>query len=572
MMDPSIGWFQDEHKGPALDLWKDIWHQSNPTAERQPDFIPFGDEPNDGNTVVKVSTNQTNVINGKTNSNVSHNSVTNSVANGTQIQVKRVRRENPASTYNLNDNQQLIAKYLGTPWRRLRQHYEPGIIGLHQEIEDFYNYMKPTACEHQMREDVVKRITKVVTDVWPQAKVDYFGSFRTGLYLPTSDIDMVVVGKWESIPLFTLEKKLLESGIVDETTIKVLDKASVPIIKLTDLKTNVRVDISFNTSNGIKSAKLIKHFKKQFPNLPKLVLVLKQFLLQRDLKEVFTGGISSYSLILMVISFIQLHPRNDAQNLKANLGVLLLEFFELYGRCFNYYRVGIRIKDGGSYVAKSDIQKQMDPDYRPSILCIEDPLNPSNDIGKSSYGAIMVKHAFEYAFDVLHQAVGPLSATVDQNQSILGRIIRVTDEVVDYREEISRRFTLPKKNSITSLHSDDHSTSSSQCSDSSEEYSDNETESQSMHRQNSTNSSRNSPTNIQRSYYNNNNNNNKSHTYSNQMSGNQFRSSNNNNNKPQNFQQNRNHNTYPHNRYPNSNRILSQNTRKKFSSNRKDAN
>lgn len=76
--------------------------------------------------------------------------------------------------------------------------------------------------------------------------------------MPTSDIDMVVIGRWESIPLFTLEKKLLESGIVDENSVKVLDKASVPIIKLTDMKTKVRVDISFNTSNGIKSAKLIK--------------------------------------------------------------------------------------------------------------------------------------------------------------------------------------------------------------------------------------------------------------------------------------------------------------------------
>ena len=58
--------------------------------------------------------------------------------------------------------------------------------------------------------------------------------------------------------MFTLEKKLVESGIVDESSVKVLDKASVPIIKLTDLKTKVRVDISFNTNNGIKSAKLIK--------------------------------------------------------------------------------------------------------------------------------------------------------------------------------------------------------------------------------------------------------------------------------------------------------------------------
>jgi len=44
-----------------------------------------------------------------------------------------------------------------------------------------------------------------------------------------------------------------------------------------------------------------------YPCLPPLVLVLKQFLLQRDLNEVFTGGISSYSLILMVISFFQVN-------------------------------------------------------------------------------------------------------------------------------------------------------------------------------------------------------------------------------------------------------------------------
>ena len=44
-----------------------------------------------------------------------------------------------------------------------------------------------------------------------------------------------------------------------------------------------------------------------YPTLPYLVLVLKQFLLQRDLNEVFTGGISSYSLIFLTVSFLQVH-------------------------------------------------------------------------------------------------------------------------------------------------------------------------------------------------------------------------------------------------------------------------
>ena len=67
----------------------------------------------------------------------------------------------------------------------------------------------------------------------------------------------------------------------------------------------MKVDISFNMNNGVKSVELIKDFCVQFPALKKLVLVLKQFLLQRDLNEVFHGGISSYSLILMCISFLQ---------------------------------------------------------------------------------------------------------------------------------------------------------------------------------------------------------------------------------------------------------------------------
>jgi len=42
-----------------------------------------------------------------------------------------------------------------------------------------------------------------------------------------SDIDLVVFGQWESLPLRTLEQALLKEGITTKETIKVLDKASV---------------------------------------------------------------------------------------------------------------------------------------------------------------------------------------------------------------------------------------------------------------------------------------------------------------------------------------------------------
>ena len=136
-------------------------------------------------------------------------------------------------------------------------------------------------------------------------KVDIFGSFKTGLYLPTSDIDLVVFGDWTGLPLNQLKDALIRESVTDRDNIKVLDKASVPIIKVTETKTDLRIDISFNMINGVKSAALIKEYLNEYPCLRYLAMVLKQFLLQRDLNEVWTGGIGSYSLILMIVSFLQ---------------------------------------------------------------------------------------------------------------------------------------------------------------------------------------------------------------------------------------------------------------------------
>ncbi|XP_076972937.1 terminal nucleotidyltransferase 4A isoform X2 [Tamandua tetradactyla] len=371
-----------------------------------------------------------------------------------QFHPGRRKRENKASTYGLNyllsgsraaalgggDGPGAQAPRPGTPWKS--RAYSPGIQGLHEEIIDFYNFMSPCPEEAAMRREVVKRIETVIKDLWPTADVQIFGSFSTGLYLPTSDIDLVVFGKWERPPLQLLEQALRKHNVAEPCSIKVLDKATVPIIKLTDQETEVKVDISFNMETGVRAAEFIKNYMKKYSLLPYLILVLKQFLLQRDLNEVFTGGISSYSLILMAISFLQLHPRIDARRADENLGMLLVEFFELYGRNFNYLKTGIRIKEGGAYIAKEEIMKAMTSGYRPSMLCIEDPLLPGNDVGRSSYGAMQVKQVFDYAYIVLSHAVSPLARSYPNrdSESTLGRIIKVTQEVIDYRRWIKEKW------------------------------------------------------------------------------------------------------------------------------------
>ncbi|KAK6186159.1 hypothetical protein SNE40_008253 [Patella caerulea] len=421
-MDPKIAWFTPEQLGPAHDFWTRIWEAQKGVEKmylnsdhNNKDFIPLTE-----------------------NKQIGYNR-----NNGYNIYTPHKRkRDNRASTYGLNHSSEkhLLREHGGLmPWRVKGKIYRSDILGLHEEIKDFYSYMSPRDEEHRMRNEVVARIKKVMTDLWPDAQMEIFGSFRTGLYLPTSDIDLVVFGRWKNLPLWSLRDELHKREIAYPEDIKVLDKASVPIVKLTDKETDVQVDISFNMKSGVQSAALITDYMTKFPNLRYLVLVLKHFLLQRDLNEVFTGGISSYSLILMCINFLQLHPRIDARSPDANLGVLLIEFFELFGRNFNYWKTAIRIKEGGAYLPKEEIAKNMESGYRPSLLCIEDPLMPKNDIGRSSYGAMQVRHAFDYAYLVLNAAVAPQNSCIMKG-SVLGRIIRVTDEVVSYREGIWKKY------------------------------------------------------------------------------------------------------------------------------------
>lgn len=107
----------------------------------------------------------------------------------------------------------------------------------------------------------------------------------------------------------------------------------------------------------------LQHYMSMYPCLRFLVYVVKQFLLQRELNEVYSGGIGSYAIVLMCIAYLQascfeaialckrifLQFRNaDMQTTPPhasnnNLGRLLIEFFQHYGVHFNYKERCVRV-------------------------------------------------------------------------------------------------------------------------------------------------------------------------------------------------------------------------------------
>ncbi|VDK43133.1 unnamed protein product [Anisakis simplex] len=329
------------------------------------------------------------------------------------------------------------------PWCRKRYHLS--LYGLHEEIIDLYRWLRPSPLEKALRYCVFERVRSVIERVWPTAKVAVFGSLFTNLFLPTSDIDVVVeIEHLDEPPLWKTAESLKASGIAE--TITVLDKAFVPIVKMVDKDTKIFLDISFNTSQGVRTAKYIEQMKSRYPVLEPLVLILKQFLMQRQLNQVFTGGLSSYGLILMLISFLQLHHYDFSHKSihDVNMGMILLSFLQLYGQEFNYLTTALRVRDGGAYVCKEEMITLMS---RPSnsMLCIEDPLQPGNDIGRCSHNILFVRQAFDHALCTLGAAFirSRESSHADWMKhyggSLLSQIVSISSRHIRYRNWLSGR-------------------------------------------------------------------------------------------------------------------------------------
>ena len=121
-----------------------------------------------------------------------------------------------------------------------------------------------------MRYEVAHRVTQIMLNKWRQAEVRIFGSVITGLFLPTSDIDVVVLGQWHQTPIFTLEEELKRAKIAVEGSINPLDKTAVPVIKFTDLATEVKVDICFNRTSGGHQCGGHLGFYTAVPDSPKI--------------------------------------------------------------------------------------------------------------------------------------------------------------------------------------------------------------------------------------------------------------------------------------------------------------
>lgn len=133
-----------------------------------------------------------------------------------------------------------------------------------------------------------------------------------------------------------------------------------------------------------------------------------------------------------------MHPkiRHCAIDPMDNLGVLLVEFFETYGKFFQYDQVGISLRAGGHYFRKR--QRGWSNPNSPGLLTIEDPQDPTNDISGGSYGFARVRQSLQGGFEMLSAALCIRGTELLERRhdgdnsparmSLLGSIMGITQE------------------------------------------------------------------------------------------------------------------------------------------------
>lgn len=286
---------------------------------------------------------------------------------------------------------------------------------LQRDLLDYKAYVCDIIAQKRpIIDQLISSIQEVVDEINPDYKVNLYGSYTTGLCLPWSDIDVVLINQKDShyaddYLLGRLYGKLVTKQWVKQH--KYIKSTNIPIIKLisNEMFQQFHIDISVQCDKhfGLKCVELVKSFLKEYEELEPIVLALKTLLNNGNLNNPYTGGLSSYGLILMVVSFIQEQINKEGKVNRDSptlLGETFIQILEHYGIKFDYQKFYIKTCSPADFDNNNNgfngQEGQFFFDQGMHDLIIIDPLNHQNNVAKSTFQFMNIKMAFMIAFMV----------------------------------------------------------------------------------------------------------------------------------------------------------------------------
>jgi non-canonical poly(A) RNA polymerase PAPD5/7 len=189
-----------------------------------------------------------------------------------------------------------------------------------------------------------------------------------------------------------------------------------------------------NNVSATSSTEFIQHHISKFSVLRPLTMVLKQWLFQRKMNEVYSrGGLSSYALFLLVLTVIHEHKFESSEA----LGRYLVQFLRQWGSPTAFSDI---IRPLHGYLDKS-VLNWKDP-YQPFSLCtsihyflmkgIQDPVNEHNCIGRQTFSIRDIQQEWQLSLNALSAAIDEYERNINggREKSILASIVGLTTRYV----------------------------------------------------------------------------------------------------------------------------------------------
>lgn len=173
------------------------------------------------------------------------------------------------------------------------------------------------------REKAAKRIHLILNGVCRKigliGDVHMFGSFSNGFKTGTSDLDVVFIGSSadNETAVSILGRVCAELAELGFENITKIFQASVPLLKLTDMKAEMEVDFCINNELGVRNSLLLNTYCKIDTRVLRLGRVVKDWAKKHELVGTADGCLNSYAYMLLVIFFLQSVQPPVVPNLQA---------------------------------------------------------------------------------------------------------------------------------------------------------------------------------------------------------------------------------------------------------------
>ena len=157
----------------------------------------------------------------------------------------------------------------------------------------------------------------------------------------------------------------------------------------------IKLDFTFNDNEQylIKNNKNVDYVKSQikiYPQIRPVILVLKRYFKNMKMNEVYFGGISSYSLFLIVLNSIKSYQKKISYMQITNSHLLINTLHKFSN--FNFAEYGIDIDNYDYLLSHKNYEE---------IPYIIDPLT-GNNVAKGKCRGINIRETFSKGYNLLY--------------------------------------------------------------------------------------------------------------------------------------------------------------------------